>query len=153
VTKITTTRKNADANVRIRTAYARLAALEVAQGWTDDQDPEDVTVAAINYFGAPAANIPPRDALTPAVQKTRRSVRNVTERAGRAANRGEFGPEDLQPLADGAKANLRIEIRAFSDPANAPATIKKKGRDDPLIGADGAGRILNSAGAVVRKKR
>jgi hypothetical protein len=152
VSKVTFKRKNPGAIDAIKKAYARLAALEVAQGWTDEQDPNDVTVAAINYFGAPAANIPPRDALTPASERTRRAAGRVTAAAGRKANSGKVAAEDLQPLADGAGAILREEIRAFNDPPNAESTIKKKGFDNPLIGK-GGGRILDSAGAVVRDRR
>jgi hypothetical protein len=143
---VTIRSKNPGAAREIMRKFQGLMGAEVAMGWIGD-----ATIPAINYFGAPAANIPPRDAVSPTVQEIAPAVTEIAIAAGRTANNGR----DPVPLLDGlaivAEAELKEQIRAFDDPMNAPATIDKKGFDDPLIGV-GGGRILDGATAVVRAR-
>lgn len=44
------------------------------------------------------------------------------------------------------EAQLKTSIRNFTDPGNAPSTIRRKGADDPLIDS---GRMLNSVVHVI----
>ena len=151
--KSTLTRKNPGATARINAQFLALARLEVAQGWTDQQDPDDVTIAAINYFGSEdGAHPPPRDALAPAVETTKDAAIRAGIAAGRSANRGALDKSGLETLAKDAGENLKSEIRAFDSPGNARSTIAAKGFNNPLIGV-GGGRILDSAGAILRDRR
>jgi len=150
--KSTLTRKNPGAAARISAQFLALARLEVAQGWTDQQDPDDVTIAAINYFGSgDGAHPPPRDTLSPAGEKTKDAATRAGVAAGRSANRGSLDRSALETLANDAGENLKSEIRAFDSPGNARSTVAAKGFDNPLIGV-GGGRILDSAGGVVRAR-
>jgi len=124
---------------------------EVVWGWLEGgSDPTAPTIAAINTFGAPSKNIPARDTVTPTVQIVAGAVSEMAVAAGRDIAAGRDPSGLLEGLALVIEAEHREQIRAFNSPGNAPSTIAKKGRDDPLIGADGAGRILKGASAEVR---
>ena len=100
--KITVTRKNPGALGKILARYAKIEGKEVAEGWTDEQDPESVTIAAINYFGTDT--IPARDALGPGSQKTAESASDVTVKAARSANRDKDGARELTELEKARRA-------------------------------------------------
>jgi hypothetical protein len=125
-----------------------LEGVEIVIGWFDD--PNAATIAAINYFGNPAGNLPARDTLTPTIQRTTPVISQTLVRAAQAVAAGQ----DPMPLIEGLELvlgeELKQSIREFSDPPNAPRTIAKKGFNDPLIGAGDGGRILRAAGARVR---
>jgi hypothetical protein len=146
MTAITLRSKNPGAAKALMRNFASLTGAEVAMGWL-----EDATIPAINYFGAPAANIPIRDAVAPAVEAIAPAVLEIGIAAGQTANNGR----DPLPLLDGlaivAAEELKEQVRAFDDPPNAPSTVAKKGFDDPLIGV-GGGRILDGATAVARPR-
>lgn len=150
MSKITVIRKNPGALGKILARYVEVSKKELAEGWTDEQDPESVTIAAINYFGTDT--IPARDALGPASQTTAKGASEVTVKVARAANRDQDAVSELTPLENRAASDMKRAVREFNDPGNADSTIKKKGYDDPLIG-DGGGRILDSAGAKLRGRR
>jgi hypothetical protein len=143
---VTIRSKNPGAAKALLRRFASLTGAEVAVGWL-----EDATIPAINYFGAPAANIPPRDAVAPTVREIAPAVTEIAIAAGQTANNGRDPVPLLEGLALVAGAELKQQIRAFNDPRNADATIDKKGFDDPLIGV-GGGRILDGATAVARPR-
>ncbi len=115
-------------------------------------DPEAVTIAAINMLGAPRANIPARDVLTPTINDSIQSVRVTNAAAVRAANRGDDPLPLLEVMADRLEARLKDNINN-AQPGNAPSTIATKGFDQPLIGAGSdRGRIYAQAAARVLKR-
>ena len=150
MSKLTVTRKNPGALDAIRAQYVKVSRRELAEGWLDDQDPETVTIAAINYFGTDT--IPARDALGPGSRKTAESASEITVKVARAANRDQDAVSELTPLENRAATDLKTAVRELSTPANAESTVKQKGFDNPLIGV-GGGRILDSAGAKLRDRR
>ena len=138
-----------------RRIVAELGSLRVRVGWAVDMgaDPETVQIAAINKLGAPAANIPARDAITPMIAQQKLVIRSALGHAAKAALRGRDPEPYLETLAATLELEAKRAIEAFSSPANAPSTIKGKGFDDPLIGkgADG-GRLLAQVAARVSKR-
>jgi hypothetical protein len=114
---------------------------------------ETVQIAAINTFGAPAANIPPRDALTPMIQAEKAAIRSALGHAAKAALHGRDPASYLEGLAALLEQRAKSAIEGFADPRNADSTIKGKGFDDPLIGKgpDG-GRLLAQVAALVSKR-
>jgi len=97
-------------------------------------------VAAINEFGAPSRGIPPRP-----------FVREGTI----AKHKDEWGPQvgealkasgmdarkALQGMGEIITGEMQEAIVDFTDPRNAPSTIKRKGFDDPLVDT---GQMLRS---------
>jgi hypothetical protein len=138
-----------------RRIVAELGRYRVRVGWAQDMgaDPKTVQIAAINMLGAPAANIPARDALTPMIQAEKLAIRSALGHAAKAALRGRDPTVYLEGLAAHLEQRAKSAIEAFSDPPNAPSTIRQKGADDPLIGkgSDG-GRLLAQVAARVSKR-
>lgn len=56
--------------------------------------------------------------------------------------------DSLALMGEGIKGQLQESIRDFNDPPNAPATVRSKGFDTPLIDT---GHMLNSVGSEVTK--
>lgn len=130
--------------------FEALAGVEVAFGWIDDG--EAATIAAYNYFGNPAGNLPARDTMTPTVLRVESEVKEITKKAGETAIKGGDAAAEVAALAPVLERELQQSIRDFSDPPNAPSTIAQKGFNDPLIGKGDGGRILRHAGAKVRPR-
>ena len=149
-TKLTV--KYPGANRDILAQFAQLEVEELAMGWFADGG-DAATIATYNHFGSPAANIPPRDAVTPATQAASNAVQDAAVDAGRSAARGRDPRGDLDGAVITLQDELKRAVREFSNPPNARSTIRGKGFDDPLIGAgsDG-GRILRWAGARRRRR-
>lgn len=88
-------------------------------------------VAAINEFGAPEANIPPRPFFRTMIEKNKGEWANdlgqILVATGYDAKR-TFGM-----MGKGIKDQLVDSIESFSAPRNADATIAKKGFNDPLV--------------------
>lgn len=132
-----------------------LASYRVKVGWSVElgADPETVRIAAINTLGAPAANIPARDALSPVLVAMRDRIRNANKAALQAANRAGDPYVPLERLAADLEAALKQSVEDFTNPPNAPSTIATKGFDDPLVGAGGdGGRLVAQAAAAVTKR-
>ncbi len=146
--KVTSKAPAPDPNEFVR-RFNMLDGLEIVMGWPDN--PEAATIAAINYFGNPAGNLPARDVITPTIQRAQKIISETMVRAAQLAANGR----DPMPLVEGLEIVLTEEIkqaiREFSDPVNAPSTIAQKGFNDPLIGGGDGGRILQYAKAVVRR--
>ena len=127
------------------------AGKEVAVGWVEGKaNAETATIALINTFGAPRANIPARDTITPATDALAPDAAKAFGEDGAAALKGSAG-DTLSSLADTAEARHKQEIADFNDPGNAPSTIAQKGFNDPLRGK-GKDRLYKGAGAVVRDR-
>lgn len=130
-----------------------LPQLEIAMGWLENSGNDAPTIAAINYFGAPSKNIPPRDAVTPTIDAVAGAVRETTIAVAKRVNEQKQVDALLDGLALVIEAELKHQIAELSSPPNAPRTIAQKGFDDPLIGAGSdLGRIYAGATATVRKK-
>lgn len=149
------TRKNPKALQATRRIAVEMGKFRVRVGWAEDMgaDPETVQIAAINVMGAPAANIPARDPITPMMQAERARIRGYHGKAMQLANAGK----DPEPVLDKLAAHLENEAKAavdaFAAPANAPSTVKKKGFNDPLIGAGSDhGRLYAEVSAKVSKR-
>ena len=138
-----------------RRIVAELGRIRVRVGWAQDMgaDPKTVQIAAINMLGAPAANIPARDALTPMIRAEKLTIRSALGHAAKAALRGRDPTVYLEGLAAHLEQRAKSAIEAFSDPPNAVSTIKGKGFDDPLIGkGPNGGRLLAQVAARVSKR-
>ena len=152
--KSTTSRRNPNALAATRRNVAEIGQYRVQVGWSVAMgaDEETVGVAAINMLGAPSANIPARDVLTPTIEESVQSVRVTNAAAVRAANRGA----DPLPLLESMAVRLETRLKDNIDkaqPGNADSTIAGKGFDDPLIGAGSdRGRIYAQAAARVLKR-
>lgn len=152
--KSTVTRRNPNALTATRRNIAEVGQYRVQVGWSVNMgaNAETVGIAAINVLGAPSANIPPRDVLSPVLFDSLASVRNTSAAAIRAANRGADPLPLLEAMAERLEARLKESIDNAS-PANAESTEKHKGFNDPLIGAGSdRGRIYAQAAARVLKR-
>lgn len=70
----------------------------------------------------------------------------LLKRAQQAIIKGKSPLPALNTLADAAREALVRSIDNFSDPPNKRATIKRKGRNDPLVDQGG---LIEAADAVV----
>lgn len=145
--KSTVIRKTSDVLIGRRHAVEDLVRSEVRVGWSVNAgaDPKTLTKAVVNTLGAPNANIPARDAITPTVVSQLDQIRSTTIEALRSRNPNVA----LEKFADNLQTEFKRTISAFSDPPNAPSTIKSKGRNDPLVDT---GEMLDQAAAWVAKK-
>lgn len=86
--------------------------------------------ALFNCMGVPEKNIPPRDYQTRTVNKNKSEWKNQIKALLRKKKNTEDVCEVLGILArDATKAT----IANFGSPKNAPITIRKKGRNSPLV--------------------
>jgi len=150
-----TTRKNPNALTATRRNALELGRFRVRVGWAEDMgaDPETVKIAAINMLGAPRANIPARDVLTPFMRQSYALIGRKHRTAVLMTNKGKDPEPVLQELAATLRDGLKQAVRDYSAIPNAESTIDRKGFDDPLVGAgaDG-GRIVAEANAMVKKR-
>jgi hypothetical protein len=142
----TRTRPNAFAD--LRKAMHDLARYSVEAGWSLEMgaSPESVKKAAINTFGAPSANIPARDVMTPLFDGLDGTIRAQQIDALTAVYQGRSPVPALERLAEIIEAKLKADIDGFTSPGNAPSTIADKGRDDPLVDT---GQMRDEAAARV----
>ena len=90
-------------------------------------------LASILKDGTQDGRIPARDFLTPAVEAAAPAVRHALKTAASAALRGKDPRPAMQRGALAAHEHLIKAIENFDTPPNAPSTIRKKGKDDPLV--------------------
>lgn len=88
-------------------------------------------VAAINEFGAPEANIPPRPFFQTMIEKNKGKWADTLGKNLVAT--GYDAKRTFALMGEGIKDQLIDSIESFSDPKNAASTIEKKGFDDPLV--------------------
>lgn len=139
------------ANLR---AVAEADGAELVLGWTD---PEAGRIAAINEAGdrAKRGRPPARPVVLPTVDASAGLISDMVARAIAEAARGRGPERALGELGDRLveEARARIDARAGWDaPHNAPSTIRRKGFDAPLRGAD-KDRIYGGLSSQVRKRR
>lgn len=91
-------------------------------------------VAAIQEFGAPAVNIPPRPFMRPTVAAHKDEWTKIIAKSIPQVVEGKKSAEDVLELV-GIKASADIQetISKVSSPPLKPATIQRKGSAKPLI--------------------
>ena len=153
--KSSATRKNPGVLKRIRRRVSIMGRKEVKVGWFPPKaSAETIEIATINTLGAPAANIPARDAITPVVRGNEQTIKGFNSKAVHLANRDKDPTPALESLAGFLDREVTQSVRGFSTPANAESTVATKGFNDPLVGAgaDG-GRLVAEVGAALVKRR
>ena len=102
-------------------------------GFFDETYPDGTRIgkiATIQEYGAPEKNIPPRPFMSTTVMKNRVKWQGILQ---------DIIPQEmdvkrcLNILGDVVSNDVSEEIDAWEIPANAPATIEKKGFNDPLV--------------------
>lgn len=76
---------------------------------------------------------PPRDFMQVAADEVKPIVDRAMKQASSAVVKGKDPRQALQRGAVAAHEAVSRAIDTFTTPANAPATIAKKGKDDPLV--------------------
>ena len=91
-------------------------------------------VAAIQEFGAPAVNIPPRPFMQPTVKAQKDEwVKIIANKLPQVAS-GKMSAFDVLDLVGiKASADIQTTISNIYSPPNSPATIERKGSAKPLI--------------------
>lgn len=134
---------------------ARLADLEIAVGILSDKYDEEYDngmtlgeVATIQVYGT--SKIPRRDFIGGTADAYREKAANVMqEKAGQVLD-GNMTPEDAaEKVGEWLHGRMNTHIDNGPWESNAPSTIKKKGRDEPLKDTK---RLYNAIGHEVRKK-
>ena len=88
-------------------------------------------IAAIQEYGAPSRNIPPRPFFRNMV--ARRSSEWPAEIEAQIKSTNYNGRLTMNRMKEVIKGDLKLSIRDTNDPPLAPSTIKRKGFDKPLI--------------------
>lgn len=137
-----TTRTNPNIRQQIERRAHEAARNTIRTGWSihTGASPETVEIAVYNALGTDT--IPARPTLEPTMRGMSGWIRAENKAIARIVNRGA----DPTPLMDRTAGRLEIALRGevldLHDPPNAPSTIERKGFDDPLVGADGSGRLV-----------
>lgn len=103
-------------------------------------------VAAIQEFGAPAREIPPRPFFRNMIAA--KSPGWPKAIADLLPANGYDVKKTLAQVGEGVAGQLRTSITEFTTPANAPSTIARKGFDKPLIDS---GHLLASVSYQVEE--
>jgi hypothetical protein len=80
-----------------------------------------------------AGAIPARDFMTPAIDEAKLAVTRSLRIAAQAKTRGKDPKPALQRGAVALQEAVIRNIHDFDTPGNAPSTIARKGKDDPLV--------------------
>jgi hypothetical protein len=103
-------------------------------------------VAAIQEFGAPANNIPPRPFFRGMIAK---DSPHWGDQLGTLLKATQYdGSRALELMGEEIKGELTESIRDFGTPANSESTVDQKGFNDPLIDT---GHMINSITARVKE--
>lgn len=127
----------------------------VAQvGFPKGKNYEDGTsvayVAAIQEFGAPAVNIPPRPFIRPTVKSQKENwIKTIKGGIPEVVLGKKTAFDVLDLVGIQASADIQTTISSIYSPPNSPATIKRKGSAKPLIDT---GLMLASVTNGVNKK-
>jgi hypothetical protein len=88
------------------------------------------TVAAVQEFGSPAQNIPPRPFFRSMLAK---ESKNWGPQLGALIKQDYDAARALETMGQVIKADLQQSIKDTNSPPLAPATIKRKGFAKPLV--------------------
>lgn len=106
-----------------------------------------INVAIWNNYGTDT--IPARDFMTPANAEIKVKWKDMTKDAIKLINAGRLNPLTvLKAGAQEAEACIKASITELHEPPNAPATIRKKGDNNPLIDT---GQMRDSVTSVIRE--
>lgn len=86
--------------------------------------------ALFNCKGVPEKNIPPRDYQAKTIEKNKETWNKQNKVL---LKKGLKTVEVVEALGIAAKDATKATISNFGNPPNAPATIKRKGRNSPLV--------------------
>lgn len=90
--------------------------------------------AVHHEFGAPAANIPARPFIRPTFEENRdRYLGSMKWSIARVLHGSRKLEGELDRIGRIVADDIKMRIASTDSPANAEATIRKKGFDDPLI--------------------
>ena len=121
---------------------------EVKVGFFEDATYPDGTpvamIAAIQDFGAPAKNIPPRPFFRTMIKQ---GETHWGDDLGKILVAADYNAATaLSRMGENMVGELQTEIRDWSDPPNAPRTIAAKGFNKPLVDT---GQMLKSVSREV----
>lgn len=106
----------------------------VPAGATEADGTSLALVAAANEFGVPSKNIPERSFLRAGIRRSRGWLRRLNANSlKRVFNGAMTGDAALNLLGIAAAGKIKEEIIIGDFAQNAPATIKAKGSDKPLV--------------------
>ena len=123
--------------LRLRDARLRLKEARVELGLPASAPARSRWLLALHELGAPAAGIPPRPVIGPAMADpgVRRAMAGALEEACEAAGQGDAeGVETgLSKCGQAGVDSIRAYIDRGISPGNAPSVIARKGFDKPLV--------------------
>lgn len=122
----------------VAVALEGMGDLQGKVGWFETAVYPDGTpvayVATIHEFGAPSAGIPARPFMRPAVARFGAEWQGLVAKGAEAAIAGTVSPRDvLEALTMRAAGDVAKSLAGVEGPPLAPATIKRKGHDKPLV--------------------
>lgn len=119
-----------------------------AQTKHPDSDLTLAEVAAVNEYGSDDGHIPERPAHRNCAEDNQAEIAKNTQNAISAVLSGAKAQAVMDRLGVWYTGKVKQAIADFDTPPNAPATIRAKGANNPLIDT---GRTRNSVTHVVRK--
>lgn len=146
------TKTSADAGAYFDKLARRLNAADgtgVEYGIRDEPHYSGLTTAQLARRlerGDPDRGLPARPFFEQAEEDMKTIAPRLLKRAVQQIQKGKSPARALDTLADAAREALVRAIDNFDDPSNAASTIKRKGRDDPLVST---GAMRDAADAVV----
>ena len=108
-----------------------------------------VDAAIVNEFGSDDGRIPERAAHRTTFKDQKSPMLRRMNGITRLVIDGKSPQDALDKLGEFYLKKLRAQVIAWNDPPNAPATIAKKGDNNPLIDTS---RTLNALQYKARKK-
>ncbi len=114
-------------------------------GATEDDGTLIALVAALNEYGVPSHNQPPRPFFRRMISKNKGSWAGDSAKLLKQYDYDV--PETLGVMGDVIKEQLEDSIRELKSPPLSPVTIQRKGFSKPLIDT---GNMLNSVTKVVK---
>lgn len=136
-------------NNKVMNGIKQLRNSKVTVGWFENTKYNDglpiSQVAYWNEYGTTKDGksfIPPRPFLRQAVSENTKKWRDLVVNDLKKVSEGDLSLEQaLNRLGVVASGDVKETIADFSNPPNAPSTIKKKGFNDPLVDT---GLMMNS---------
>jgi len=118
-----------------KVGYPREGRLEGGQGESDNNTMADlILVAAVQEFGSPSKNIPPRPTVSTTFDENLDELnRRKTKEYQRILDGKSTARQGLSRIGEWMVSKIRRKITQLKTPPNAPSTIAKKGSTNPLI--------------------
>lgn len=108
--------------------------------------PDGTPVAAVAFWNEYGASGPPRPFFRGMIAEESPSWPDKVAHLAKATHNN--GPKVLALMGEEIEGALKQSITSFTDPPNAPSTIKRKGFNKPLVDT---AHMLNSTGYKVEK--